>query len=505
MKHFLIIGLIALSALVTAAQSPSKILKQAEQAMGGSKALRAATSWQKRGTITSIAEGSSGKFVSHTTAPNLYKTSYDVGGFEFESGYNGKSSWTRDSRDGLRTLTGGHGIAFQAEAAFRNSSWLDAKREKFKLVSGGTSMVGMRPADVVHINTPKGARITLFIDKASKMILREEFTSAPAGWIYEYSDHRRVGNVMVPHTIKVDPAGSGVMQYEVKLDEVRPGAQFARSEYDFPKLASEPLPDIPALLKDVQANEDRVETILDTYSFVQRSTRRELGKDGALVDKDSETFQLSFYKGRRVRRQIEKNGKPLTPSQQEDEDKEVAKRVAEIEKEIAKAESNGGPPSSEDSRRVSIAEVLRASTLSNPRRERFRGRDVIVFDFEPNPSFDYKNAKSMLKFFGKTAGAMWIDEKDKQVARLQAYLADSFNVGGGVLAKLRKGATFTLEQERVNDEIWLPSVADINLSVRVFMVKGIDLNQVIRSYDYRKFTTEVKDAKVDEIKGKPGS
>jgi hypothetical protein len=34
------------------------------------------------------------------------------------------------------------------------------------------------------------------------------------------------------------------------------------------------------------------------------------------------------------------------------------------------------------------------------------------------------------------------------------------------------------------------------------MVKGIDVNQVIRSYDYRKVTTEVKDAKVDEVKDK---
>ena len=96
------------------------------------------------------------------------------------------------------------------------------------------------------------------------------------------------------------------------------------------------------------------------------------------------------------------------------------------------------------------------------------------------------------------AGVMWIDEKDKQIARLEAHLADSFNIGGGVLAKLKKGASFTLEQERLSNEIWLPSRAEIDLSVRVFLVKGIDVNQEIRSYDYRKFATEVKDAKVGE-------
>ncbi|MBA3601255.1 MAG: hypothetical protein H0W45_08475, partial [Acidobacteria bacterium] len=122
------------------------------------------------------------------------------------------------------------------------------------------------------------------------------------------------------------------------------------------------------------------------------------------------------------------------------------------------------------------------------------------FDFEPDPNFDFKNAKSFLKFFGKTAGVMWIDEQDKQVARLEAVLFDNFKIGGGLLANLKKGASFALEQERVNDEIWLPSVADINLSVKVLLVKGINVNQIVKSYDYRKFKTEIKDSKVDEIK-----
>ena len=100
----------------------------------------------------------------------------------------------------------------------------------------------------------------------------------------------------------------------------------------------------------------------------------------------------------------------------------------------------------------------------------------------------------------QAAWQRWIDEKDKQVARLEAVLFESISLGGGVLAKLNKGATFTLEKERVGDEIWLPSQADINLSVRVLLVKGINVNQLVKSYDYRKFQTEVKGAKVDEAK-----
>jgi hypothetical protein len=496
MKLLLIAFCLLSSFAMAAAQSPARVLKQAEQAIGGGKAVRSVTSWEKRGTVTRVSDGASGSFALQTAAPNLYNYSFDVGGFETETGYNGKSGWTRDSRDGLRTLTGDSGIGISAEAVFRNSLWLDAKRDKVKIVGGGASQLEGRPVNIVVLITPKGANFKLFFDAASKLLVREEVRSGEFVRSFDYSDYRPAGSVRVPHRIKMTVAED---TFDVVLDQVQAGARIAKSEFDFPNLANEPLPDIPTLLKELQANEDKVETILDTYSYVQRSTRRELGKDGVLRDKESETYQLSFYKGNRLRRLIEKNGKPLNAEQQADEDKEVGKRVEEIEKQIAKAEAKGGPPSSEDSRRISVAEVLRASKLSNPRRERFRGRDVIVFDFEPNPAFDYKNAKSMLKFFGKTAGAMWIDEKDKQVARLEAFLADSFNIGGGVLAKLKKGASFTLEQERVNDEIWLPSVADINLSVRVLLVKGIDLNQVIRSYDYRKFATEVKDAKVNSL------
>ena len=212
---------------------------------------------------------------------------------------------------------------------------------------------------------------------------------------------------------------------------------------------------------------------------------------------------FSGHKGYHITRLIEKNGKSLSEKDQSDADKDAAKQVEEIEKKIAKNESRAGKldatgKPSEDSHRISIAEVLRASKLLNPRRERFRNRDVIVFDFEPDPAFDTKNATSILKFFGKTAGVIWVDEKDKQVARIEATLFESLSFGGGALAKFKKGATFTLDKERVNDEIWLPSQADINFSLRVLLVKGIDLNQVQKFYDYQKFNTEVKDAKVND-------
>lgn len=485
------------------AQSPSKILKAANKALGGEKAFQSVRSQQRFGKITRLSDGASGAFRMQAAQPNLYNSRFDLNGFETEIGYNGRSGWTRSSRDGLRTFTGKASRDFQFETTYRNSLWLNYKKEKSKITSGGKASVNGRPADVLILTSAKGAAIKLFFDALNAQLLREEIPAGDETKTFDYTDYRAVDGVNEPFTIN---AKIGADAYEIKLDKVAHNQTIAAEDFDFPKISGEPLPDIPTLLAELQKNEDRIDAILENYSYTQKSIKRELGKDGALRETDSETFQFSFYKGNRIRRLIEKNGKSLSEKEQADEDKDVQKRVAEIEKKIAEkeaktaaAQNSDGTPDSEG-QRISIAEVLRASRLINPRRERFRGRDVVVFDFEPNPNFDFKNAKSFLKFFGKTAGVMWIDVEDKQVARLEAFLFDNFKVGGGLLANLKKGASFALEQERVNGEVWLPSVADINLSVKVLLVKGITVNQILKSYNYRKFSTEVKDSKIDEVK-----
>jgi hypothetical protein len=504
------IRLIFIAALFTlssgaSAQSVSKTLKLAAKAAGGEKALSAAMkSFQKTGEITRLSDGERGKFSIQGAAPNFYNVSYDLGGFEIEAGFNGKSAWTRDSRGGLQTLTGAASRYFQAEAMFRNNLWLDYKKEKAKISSCQSANVADgKTADCLLFTTAKGVSIKLFFDRASGLLVREEI---PAGTgavkIFDYADFRKINGVSEPFSIKMT---EGEDVYEVKLERITHGAQIAAADFDFPKTSGEPLPDISALLKAVRENEERIEKILEDYHYKQKVVSRKPDKNGVLRETGSQVVQLSFYKGNRLRRLVEKNGKPLSASEQADEDKKVQKRVEEIEKQIAKKEAKTAlqPQSKaddDDDQRTSIAEFLRASNLINPRRETFRGREVIVFDFEPNPNFDYKNAKGILRLFGKMAGAMWIDIEDKQVARLEAVLADNYKVGGLLMAKLKKGAYFITEKERVGNEIWLPSTAELNMSVKALLVAGFSANQLAKYYDYGKFSTEVKDSKVDEIK-----
>jgi len=499
LKFVIILSLIFSANLL--AQTPSAILKKAEKALGAKKNIEKVNSYSKRGLITRLKDGMEGEIRIQAAKPLFYHTFIQVEGFEREAGFNGKSAWSRDSREGLQTLVGDISQDFQAESNFRNNRWLNYKKEKSKIVSGGNINLNGKPADVVLLTNTDGVQTKLYFDRTTNLLIREEIPSGESLKTFDYSDYRSINNVKEAFRVRAN-FGDGEI-YEIEFDQIIHNPKIAAKTFDFPNNSGEPLPDIAALLKELQANEDKVEELLEDYSYTQKISERELNKSGVLQEKESETVQLSFYKGYRIRRTIEKGGKPLSEKDQQSEDKKVENRVEDIEKKIKKEEKRAEKNSSENapdenSRRISLAEVLRASNLINPRRERLKGRDVIVFDFEPNPKFDFKNAQSILKFFGKTAGVIWVDTDKKQVIRIEAVLADSFKYGGGLLFKIKEGASFEQQNELVNDEIWLPSTTNINLSAKALLIKGINLNVLIKASNYRKFSTEVKDAKVGE-------
>src|SRR5262249_13626444 len=115
-------------------------------------------------------------------------------------------------------------------------------------------------------------------------------------------------------------------------DQLVHNPQIDRAAFEFPKVSGEALPDIPALLKEVGKNEDEIDRLLEKYTYTETVTKRELDSNGQMKIKESETFELTFYKGSRIRRLVGRNGKPLSPKEEADAQKDVEKRVREIEK-----------------------------------------------------------------------------------------------------------------------------------------------------------------------------
>jgi hypothetical protein len=104
------------------------------------------------------------------------------------------------------------------------------------------------------------------------------------------------------------------------------------------------------------------------------------------------------------------------------------------------------------------------------------------------------------------AGVIWVDEKQHEVARLEAYFVKDFRFAGGLLANLQKGTSFIFEQTFVNNEVWLPTYEEAHVGVRVLLVKAFKVNEVTRYSDYQRFNVDTLStiAKPKETADPPG-
>src|SRR6478672_7613805 len=87
------------------AQSADKIVERHVKAIGGKDALERILSATITGTVT-LADGQTGTFIEETKRPNSLHISVAWKDGHWSTGFNGRSVWQDDQRDGLRTLMG---------------------------------------------------------------------------------------------------------------------------------------------------------------------------------------------------------------------------------------------------------------------------------------------------------------------------------------------------------------------------------------------------------------
>ncbi len=253
-----------------------------------------------------------------------------------------------------------------------------------------------------------------------------------------------------------------------------------------------PLPEIRQLMKEVQEHQKELEKVQENYTYSTSVAVQEIDGHGQVKKTETEEFEDFFVNGHQIGRKVKKDGKPL-------EGHELEKETDRVTKEVEKAEKT--PPDKPlEGQTVSIGRLLEIMDVRNPRREIYRGRSTIVFDFVGRK--DAKTHGLAEDASKKLQGTMWVDESDRQVAHLDVAFNDNFHIGGGLVANIEKGSNFHFDQAKVNGEIWLPTGAEINMMARILLVKGLHRHITARVYDYKRFRVETqqgKDAKaVDE-------
>ena len=244
-----------------------------------------------------------------------------------------------------------------------------------------------------------------------------------------------------------------------------------------------PLPDIKQLLRDVQENQKQLESLVDQYSCTEDEEVRELDKNGQIKKTIVKEYMDFYLGGELVRREVKKDGKPLTADEQKKEDSRIEKRIRDYDKK-----NSEGDDASKKKERIDVSTFLRSSDFTHPRWEQFRAHEVIVFDFAPNPAYKPRNKTEDL--LHKLVGTLWVDDQDHQVVRLEAHLSDSFKLAGGLLASIRKGSSLVMEQAKTNGEVWLPSYVDAHFSARLLLLSSALGDYASNFSDYKKFRVE---------------
>jgi hypothetical protein len=470
------------------AQEAGKIVDQYVKATGGGKALARLQTVTLEGTFTSD-DGKTGTYTLDTKLPNRYYSELLVGEKNLIEAYNGKSAWHQNRTGELGTLVGPEGMQLEAAAQYYNSRLLHLKKNKITLLLVGHAQVRGRDSLQVEVTTTTGVKRQVFFDPQTHLIVKE---AATVGGLEEeilYDDYRTVDGVKLPYKIELH---RGSDKYDIGVTRAVINGTVGERVFDFPIKSQVKLPDLKALFKEIDDNQKAIDKIRENYAGSQSEEETEFEGDGKVKKHEISEYTFFYLHGDEITTLVKKDGKPLSDAEQKKENEKTQKRIEEHQKREAKKEAKEEKAKEEGKKdegdEPGIEVFLRACQFVNPRRERFRGQDVLVFDFEPNPEF--KAHKLEEKVVQKLAGVVWIDEKAHDVARLEAYFVGDMKFAGGLLANLQKGTSVVYEQAFVNNEVWLPTYMEAHIGVRFLLVKGIKASVVTRYWDYKRFNVE---------------
>jgi hypothetical protein len=486
----LLASLLVFSAGVAQAQDPAKIVSEYVKASGGSKALSKIQTETLEGAFNNPADGKPSTYTFSLKLPNRYYSEFILGDKPLIEAYNGKSAWHQSPSGELSTLLGQQGQQLEAASLYYNSRLLNLKKSKLAIAFVGHAQVRGKDALQLELTTTANIRRELFFDPQSHLLVKESASIAGLDQEIFYDDYRTVDGVKLPYKIELH---RGPDTYSINITRAAINETIGERTFDFPIKSQVKLPDLKALFKEIDENQKAADKIRENYAGTRVEEQTEFEKDGKVKKTEVTEYTFFYLNGDEVSTLVKKDNKPLSEEEQKKENEKTQKEIAEIQKREAKKETKDEKAKEEgrkdkDDDDVGIETFLRAAQFVNPRRERFRGQDVLVFDFEPNPEF--QPHKMVEKIVHELAGVIWIDEQAHEVARLEAYFVGDFRVAGGLLANLQKGTSFVFEQSYFNNEVWLPTYEEAHVGVRVLLMKGFNVNAVTRYSDYKRFNVQ---------------
>lgn len=484
--------------------SAEKIVDSYLKTIGGRKRIAAIRDARYEWEIQ-LKDRTLGIAITEIKFPSSARAQLSFGNGQVISAANPRSAWTHGLDGKFHTLTDAEAAAARLKAVLDAGHLLNLKKSNVlaRVVSSPSARSGA--AYAVEFSLRSGARLRYLFSPTTKLLIGIEDDARKT--VTRFDDYRSEGNILEPHRMTVDMGGTGELSFLLRRATYNTG--IADSSFDPPR-AAEAL-DVATLLREVSRNQDQLEQRFTEYSFIEKQTDREISGKGEVKKETVKVFEVFPIANREpVKKLLSENGVSLTGERADKEQKRVEEEFAKAERDKEKdvermqkyrderQRKKAKAKANEDDDDIDISQFLKVHEFVSPRRERFHDRDAVVFDFRARAGFKPGNRQEDL--ISKLVGVAWIDPVDKQVMRLEARMAEGFKMGGGLLVNLRPGAAFVIEQTRMVEGVWMPRMLQVNLSVKLMLFAGGEVNQTIEWSDYKHFSGDVGDYKLDAPK-----
>ena len=246
-----------------------------------------------------------------------------------------------------------------------------------------------------------------------------------------------------------------------------------------------PLPDITAMMYDVETKQRKAEAVEKDYLYHSVETELELDGHGQIKKTTVTESDHYWLSGVPVRRVVKKNGKLLSPEEIAKENERIDKLAAKARERREKADAEGKETDPRGDEEITVSRLLELGAFTNARRVPLNSRDTIAVDYAGDPQAKSQNhAEDAIRDLRGTA---WVDERDHMLVRVEGHFVNAFKVGGGLVVNIQKDTHFTMEQTKVNGEVWLPAHIEAQGAARALLF--FNFNGSVRFDDsgYRKF------------------
>jgi len=259
-----------------------------------------------------------------------------------------------------------------------------------------------------------------------------------------------------------------------------------------------PLPDYATFMSETRKRLEADDVRQSEYVYVETRREQKLDATGTSTKETLDVFESypSLPNEARWRRQTVKDGKPMSPQELAEVDRERQKKVLEYAKKLERnpekvreAEKKKHDEERRDSDRA-VDDALRVYDIKMLGREVVNGYATIALSFMPRK--DARPQTSEGKIMRHFAGKVWVSESEYEVVRLEAEAIETASFGLGLLARVHKGSKATFERRKVNGEQWLPARATYSASARVLLLKVMRIGGTLEFSDYRKFSVQTE-------------